>query len=267
MATATTEKETKKQQRLTPPEALILGDPNLWELTAKTITYPMEVEGGAFVVYCQFDPYQPPELIKALERSTRGWVRDGRETRFLLEEDSAYIPMFDRHFQRMIGTSSDKDVSKQVAYMDAHPELKAKAVKGGFGGVALKTREITFLDLDSEGDDPVYTHQLLYNVRAKEEGEVNIVHHLNSPNNQQIERYRKAQSRVINNATAEWRIAYDSKTLGQIYDDMVDRVDGFIFGGQPCDHDSKKHWAPLIPLWHKFLVMIHRFREGAVKKT
>ena len=237
-----------------------------FELSASELVFPITVEqnGHQFVALFHMSNYTPRDLDETLRQSgfrgrqAKGWVHS--DTAPL----SPIVAFFDRNFIRMSGVEGDPPLEVQKAYLGRKPQLKRAVFTLGYGGV----REIEMspngtgsgkLTISLEESSTIHTDVPLWSVEKERAELVRVSHTLRAENEQDFEKWDKANKQSQFSVKGDLKIASDHLALGAIYDSMAESIDGALYKGQPCSSSNRDEWIPRLPLWHKSFVMDELF--------
>lgn len=250
--------------------AFLKGKP-YWELTSQEIVYYLKVDNA--IVRFHLSPYSPKELKSALANVSRGVTGDEQDVDFIPDDDSKYIPLVEKHFLRMSGTSADEDTDKQKNFLKLNPEITIGIAKQGFLGLDLVNSskpENAVLDIEAGSQDGMLSidaEQSFYSPEKNKYEKVLFSHIVIKARESGFRIYRRSLPRSMNVRSRELKVMRDYDAVENLYRDMVVKGNGFLLDGEKCEESNKKGWVPLIPLAHKILVIDEIFGQVRVKKT
>lgn len=257
-------------------QALTLnGKEPSWNLKAEVVAYPLEVEGtnpetGEPALYklgVYLNCYQARELKECLHAERQGFQQD-------IDGDFAsmnrtwreFYPLLGKHFVGLDGVTS-KDPDRQRQFVTSNPQLMTLMVRECWGGVRLwhqpTVADVPF-DIDSIHDAPIpiSTVQKLWS--SEGEANVRMTHHFKRPTQNQYSRYQSANRQKIGRRGMLVN-EVNNDILEMLYNESAVKVDGMTLDGQACVEANRDQWIPLVPLWHKTLVIGELYRETRLK--
>ncbi len=241
------------------------GKKPLWDFK-ETAAYPVIIKQkkGDVTAYIYLSPYTPEELKEILRKATSGYRREKRDVEIVREDRNIYTPLCDNHFVKF-GNSTGTP-SEQKAWLDKYSEFKPEFIEHTFGGLQMDTKKSEdedngMLDISLELSGAIAVYQELYDPATDKIVRVDMVHEYSHPTEAQYREYRGARRNKFLRRSTLWTITEQHGTLEKLYDAVIQKVDGAAVEGVPCTLDSKSHWLPSVPLWHKLWIVDQIFGE------
>lgn len=251
-----------------------------WELAAPSMAYPVTVQSGRkfFEIYVHLKPYPADVLISILNSVPGGVRRETQTVKTSAADFSKFARLTDECFVRMENTSMDDNPAAQKAWLDQNPQLKVRIARDSFGGVdeidsefsaGVPASEHERLELLPEALNCSETQtpavQEMWDPNRKIKTKIRMLHTLRAETEQDWRKWSRTGNETFNKATKESRSSVNWWARAELYDSMVQRIDGMTINGAPCTAANKAAWLPLVPVWHKFMVIASVFDELRVK--
>lgn len=249
---------------------LVNGNGATWNLRADVVGYPFVVPGGdkKYKIGVYLGRYDARELKEALAQDALSYTpdMDGELSASAAKTYREYFPILERRFVAMDGITGD--ANEQRDFFLHNSSLKTLVVREGWGGVRIwrETEEVsdTPFDLHSVDDAPIpiMTVQKLHSPDG--DYTVKMTHHLKHPTQNQYSRYMSAIKQKIGRRGA-FTSEVNNDILELLYNEGAVKIDGMTLDEQPCTLDNRSDWIPLVPLWHKTLIVTELYRETRLK--
>jgi len=277
-------------------QELKVGKAVAWELTAEELIYPFTLQIGdkTAPLYVHLKPYRADDLKHLLTETAYAVKYEDEETSEIVKSKPEKITAFFwKHFLRISGhgraaAADDPNEETQKQFIRNNPrfDIPQKAVMDGFGGVASKAEgeaepaeetangsghsraeaELNIFALDFEVMKAIDLTQRLC---LPEAGVVDIDmrHTFRRETAAEYRRYEQATDKqLINRKRQAYQRAINHDVIENLYDSLIESVEGMTLKGAPCTAVNKDKWAKLVPYWHKQLALL-RFFSGIQSKN
>jgi len=244
-----------------------------WDLLADELVYPLIVPRGkrTFLLRAHMKPYASSMLARCLEQLTSAQRFDAKGDRELIEANPhLLLPLFRENFKRLDGIT-ETDPEKQVQQLST--DLQLRIINDGFGGMTVDDdRMAEHADedsglLDLAASDPMTAFPTVQELVDADDQCVTIhmTHTIDGIRESDRQKYRTASRRTVRSRRSELVVSVKPNVIAEIYRDRIQSVQGFSLGTELCTASNKTKWEPLIPLWHKLLVINELMSEVQLK--
>jgi len=239
------------------------------------ITFP--VVDGDYEIYVTMRPYPADQLKKMLRETATKMAARGKNMIEILNSDpESSAELFFSNFIDIYGLSksdgTEPSHEAKLAWLKRNKRLAIDRaiVRLGFGGLNVEFEPpADEFNVDATFDMiriAAYQH-FGFLVDGKWEAlRVDMSHNLAPEQDIDVKRWEQSQgkSRVhTKSKTFERVIDYDA--LERCYDGLAISLEGCTVDGKPCDKSNRELWLPLVPLWHKDVVLSAYFRGVEAK--
>lgn len=254
----------------------VLNGQPTWDLAAPTIAYPlgMQVGGRFYEVYVHLKPYPADALISILNSVPGSYRRNSSNVEMFNGDDSPYSKLTDLCFVRLEGTQTDNpDLHRR--WLDQNPRQKVRIARDLLGGIDIDSEiphevpadeddRLQLLPIALEcGDVKIRSVQELWD--GKHKTKIRMTHTLASDTEDDWRRWTRTGNETFHKARREWKSTINWWKRLELYDHLIMSVDGMSLNGAACTSANKAAWVPLVPAWHKLLVVTSVFDETRVK--
>lgn len=261
-------------------QELQVGTKLAWELTATELIYPFTLQVGAITkpLFVHLKPYKTDDL-KRLLTDTAYAVRfeDDDTSEIVKSKPEKIAAFFWSHFLRLSGhgravSEGDPLLEQQKQWIRDHPrfDIPHKAVIDGFGGIATKAEameeatngnghhEEAELDIFQMDLDMKTGIALTQRVCQPDLGIVTLdmQHNFRRETAPEYQRYERAvDKQLIHRKRQAYQRSTNYAVLDDLYEALIESVDGMTVKGEDCTATNKSAWAKLVPFWHKHLAL------------
>jgi len=270
-----------------------VGKAVAWELTAEELIYPFTLQIGSksAPLFVHLKPYRAADLKTLLTETAYAVKYEDEDTSEIVKSKPEKIDgFFWKHFIRISGhgrplADGDPNEEKQKEWIRSNPrfDIPHKAVMDGFGGIATKTDIDAEIDEAANGNgnveaeldifaidmDVTKSIALTQRLCVPDTGVAELVmtHHFRRETAAEYRRYETATDKqLINRKRQAYQRAVNHDVIENLYDGLVESVDGVTLKGEACVAANKAKWTPLIPYWHKQLALL-KFFSGIQSKN
>ena len=277
-------------------QELKVGKAVAWELTAEELIYPFTLEIGTKTapLYVHLKPYRSDDLKRLLAETAYAVKYEDEETSEIVKSKPEKITAFFwKHFIRISGhgraaEAGDPDEDKQRQWIRDNPrfDIPQKAVMDGFGGIATKAEpEVEATEETANGNGNHHSEanldifaldfevmksiELTQRLCFPEIGivDVEMSHQFRRETASEYRRYEQAtEKQLINRKRQAYQRVMNHDVMENLYDSLVESVEGMTLKGAPCTGSNKDKWVKLVPYWHKQLALL-KFFSGIQSKN
>ncbi len=261
------------------PPVVKINETYCWELAAQTTAFPMMINLGKqfFKLYIYLAPYDAELLISILNAVPGSYKRNTADVEIYSGDDAKFQQLTDACFVRFDGADND-DPKAHKAFLDRNPRQKVRIARDLLGGIEIDTwlddvpvgenERMELLPLALEcNDNRVSTAQEVYDPVRKAEVKIKMQHLLRAETEADWRQFVRSGNESFNRATKQWKSAVNWWKRLELYDGMIQSIEGMVIRGQSCTQFNKAEWLKLIPAWHKLLVISNVFDEARVKNA
>ncbi len=264
-------------------QELQVGAKAAWELTAEELVFPFEytIAGQVRTVFLHMHQYRAFDLKQLLaainsrilaQDGTREIIKGGKEATEAVEE------FFWKYFSRLsrYGGPPQKDdptLEHQKEWIKKNPRyfIPRQVILEGFGEFNIKPKQIYDPAEKPNGDSATadfFTLELTETITLIQKlffagvGQVplEMAHSFRRETATECYRYERATDRgkIHKDEAFERTTNYD--VLEQLYDTLIESIDGVTIKGEACTPANKEAWVKLVPFWHKYWMLTEFFR-------
>lgn len=250
------------------------------ELKSSTITFP--IVDGDHEIYVSMKPYAADQLKKMLRATSTKMATRGKNMIEILNSDPETVAdLFYSNFLGITGLSKADNTEptrdEQISWLKRNRRLAIDraVVRGGFGGLNVEFEPpVDEFRVDATFDSiRIAAHQYL-GVLHTDNGSsgqwtaerFDMVHVLMPEQDIDLERWETAQGKArVHTKQKTFERVMDYDALERCYAGLAIGLEGATIDGKPCDMSNRETWCPLVPLWHKDVVLSAYFRGVEAK--
>lgn len=250
-----------------------LNDRPHYELTADEIVFPIEFKHrgvnrlGYFAADAQV---QESELKACLAAAMPGWVETAAARR--LREDRPIEKTTARtfslkHFRRVYAATGSERAQRD--WFERNPGLQWKLYDEGYNQVLPDIQlesELTELDFEAEFENAARLKRILYSPETERVEEIPTHHVFDVFSQKDVRVYDQASRITRDDRGGGLRVNWDVLRV-QLYDPLINRIEGMVVKGEPCEKSNKPDWIKLVPFLDKMSALLSVFREDAEKNV
>ena len=262
-------------------QELKVGKAVAWELTAEELIFPFDatVNGKSHTFYTHMRQYRAFDLKQLLsEINYRVRSEDGGDREIVKGGKEAIDDFFWKYFSRLSvhgGPPREGDPSPEQSkeWIKKNPRyfILRGVVMEGFGQFRIKQKEVDDQPHNSNGNhasaqffslDLNETITLVQNVFFAGVGlvPVEMAHSFRRETATECHRYERATDRQkIHSKDHAFERTTNYDVLEQLYEPLVESVEGVTIKGEPCTAANKEAWVKLVPFWHKYWILTELF--------
>ncbi len=256
-------------------------DGSPYELTQEELIFPQILDIGdvAREIWVHLRRYSNPDLRELLSNTGIAYESAGSRGKIRAVSSNASLvqKFFDDHFLKLSKVSSEDgsepslEIQKEwLAEQDPLRDIKRRAVLLGFGGIHSEI----------SGEDPGGTLVLTVGKKTEkvscrlimvdpEMGKArfyNFCHVFRMPTKADGNRHSRSTGETeINTRKSQWGVDVDHDALELLYNDLIERAEGYSMQGEECLENNKERWVRQIPYWHKYHALEELFRGVQTK--
>lgn len=246
------------------------------ELAGEEWIYPVTLDQGGidFKVLFHMKPYSASEMKSILMASTPRWKRiNDDRSRLVIGETDSVRKFFDVHFLRMSGI--EDTLEQQKNWLAENENIKSAVIANGMAIELVKpesngqrqlpqlvtnTRSVNLRLHLSPGEDPI--------TGGLSETEIVTVHHFAPISANHYAKYeRQAVNLERNEGKKEIVIIENFDIEEKFYDELIERVEGAVINGEPCEAGNKPVWIKLMPFRFKSVAIAEAFNRARIKNV
>lgn len=265
-------------------QGVTIGPKLSWELESEEIIFPFLLQVGAkdAPLFVHMRPYRAEDLKQYLtETAPSVKLEDDETSEIVRNKPERTAIFFWKHFKRLSvngDSASECDLAKQRQWILDHPrfDLPNKAVLDGFGGIATKREPqpdeetangngtalapVDIFSIDLEPTTSVPLTQRLYLPAAAQIVALEMQHNFRRETAAEYQRYERATERqLVHRKRQAYQRTTNHSVIEQLYNSLIESVDGMTIKGAPCAAANKDQWLELVPYWHKHLALTDFF--------
>lgn len=252
-----------------------------WDLQADNAVYPVTVTAGAkaYTVFaCMKQPYDANGLIAAINQARGSFRRSDTTIDNIAGDRGSYANYCDQVFLRFYGTSSDNP-EEHKRYLAANFMLRIRLVIEGMGGIMVDKSAVAIpepekasdsdllpLALDMVSDIYIGLKQELWTGETPTKTvDIKMLHVFRPETEKDWRKWQRTSAEQMDRVKGTQTTVINWWQRVELYDAMIQRVEGMVIDGAPCVESNREQWVKLVPAWHKFLAIGEVFEEARVK--
>lgn len=248
------------------------ADGLVFDLAGEEIIFPLllDQEGIGVVAFFHMDAIVSSHEVKAFLNDMYGGAQVANmpgEVEHAPGDERGCYEFVDKHFRLISGIEGDATQEDMRAFLDANPQLKVRLLKEGYDGIRLDVDEAApgKLVLMRPTNTTVKVKRLLYCPAGEKIVEVRYKHVLRKETEEDRIKHKRALRMVEKGPKTFVRVNFD--VLEQLYDNLVQRIDGMTIDGAPCTEANKSDWIKQVSLFDKVFAVNRVFSKIAVKNA
>ena len=242
-----------------------------FELTGDEIGFPLTLDQGGvevvahFIMSAQIPAHEIKNILDDMMHRYKANEATG-ERELEPGDDTACRALIDRNFVTIAGVEGEPTKEELRAFLDANPLLKVRLFTEGYDRVLVDTDDIVKPKLViGAGPASIRAKRVLYSPLRDRVESVSLKHIYTRETEQDRIRYRRAGKQVERGRFTIFRLNWDQ--IGQMYDTMIQAVEGMEVAGEPCTAANKADWVARVPFNDKAFVVMRIFSRTAVKNA
>lgn len=250
-----------------------LEDRPCYELTADEIVFPVEFRRAGILTLGYFAmeaQVASRELKECLKATMPAWVqtasaRRSREDKPTNKDSGRAVAL--KHFRQIYEAKGS--VEAQRHWLERNPGIQWKLYEEGYNQILPDVpleADVDPLDFETEFQNSARTKRLLYCPEKKAVEEIQIHHVFKTFSQRHVRIYDQASKVARGDRGGELLVNWDVLQI-QLYDPLIEHVEGMLIDGQPCDESNKNKWIKLVPFLDKMSAVMSVFREDAEKNV
>jgi len=221
------------------------------ELGADEFVFPILTHDGEHLVLFHLKPCLPAEIKLVYTKAAYStWTADALLRG--IDEREAFL---DRHLIKISGLQTtdgvEPSLDEQRSWLKENPQFKVALwesfVDAKFHEVQDVAKRGTILSMAYT--QKVKSRWCLYCPERSKEAPIVMTHHFTRLTREDHDRYWKA-FKIIEKARGnglQHRLEADWDVVEQLYDRRVNRLEGAVIDGAPCEEANKRDWIDCVP--------------------
>ncbi len=247
--------------------------PGLW-------VYPLTVEqhSARKKLHFNLNPYTEESIREPLVEISPVFREDGAEVEVNINEVSSPADFVRNHFVALTNVAIDDkgtepSVDQKRMFLEANPHLYGRIFRECImGGIKLApeaeedvTKAFFILDMNARGSE-VKMEVELVDPKAQTIL-IPVVHKMAKESEKDRSRYNRAQKTRMRTHKGEWRVATNYDIIRNLYNNLVEGLEGILLEGQPLTANNKTAWVDLVPFFWKVTAINELFKAVRVKNS